>query len=873
MNSSPPNRADTSSILPAHTTGTRPRSLSTASTSIRLPRIRRAQMRCDQQPGRLYANGVPASPFNAALPPGARPPALTVRPRAELTARWVLPLPFLRNRMLRKFEERASGRAGGGATPQNLTIRDALTDLCIGLFRRGAADSGVGSSIITKEILGSSNESSSSKDYFFDVDQRTDTVFGNVPFYSPRTPGNVVFRLYFEDNAHVTMATGPCMHVVPSNADIEPVLRFVLANFKTKKSNGVSSMHSLAHVLELFAPSSRGGKQRVSVAKSCLSEARKVTESAGANYFKKKESLRNRMEAEKLKDVLPDLNSLSVDSNTKTSREDDDANKKEEKTSDTKTKMSLGLISEEYNNEKRWREMQCMYAAILRAALSNEANHLLFRREVLANIRLKYLLWCPLIEAFAPDPFTRVGETPELPPGVMTSCPHPITHEHAKQCTDSRAEMQRKALGFVPCFDVDVPAVAAISKRTNGGDLFRNLSVAMKELYEKDYAVAGDVLIRREKVRSSIETVVSSSGDFPSGTKVAVFGSSANGFGSANSDLDLCLQIPSAANFAKEDGVEAMAKLAEKFDEAGMLGVDTARLTARIPIVKFNVPYPTAGRDVLVECDLSLQNPLAVLNTALLRAYSDMSPDLLVLAAVIKRWAKHRDINDPSRHTLGSYGYVVMLLDFLTTCENTGDGFVVLPSAIAGRNVSAPILPNLQWVDPSWAQDPTAGPYRALPSKPGSQHCMIKHPTEPGYSVNYYFCPNDKDGRLKRYCSLDQPRKPSLGVLLASFFYYFAHRFDYKRHVVTLNLERQREREVKAEEDGWSLFKQGLAIEDPFELFYDVAHVVKVANFHHIRKELSLAYSKIVEAASGTVSAGDLINLICEPVGMKDDNS
>eukprot|EP00577_Skeletonema_sp_RCC1716_P030890 CAMPEP_0113433972 /NCGR_PEP_ID=MMETSP0013_2-20120614/35286_1 /TAXON_ID=2843 ORGANISM="Skeletonema costatum, Strain 1716" /NCGR_SAMPLE_ID=MMETSP0013_2 /ASSEMBLY_ACC=CAM_ASM_000158 /LENGTH=36 /DNA_ID=CAMNT_0000323833 /DNA_START=77 /DNA_END=183 /DNA_ORIENTATION=+ /assembly_acc=CAM_ASM_000158 len=30
------------------------------------------------------------------------------------------------------------------------------------------------------------------------------------------------------------------------------------------------------------------------------------------------------------------------------------------------------------------------------------------------------------------------------------------------------------------------------------------------------------------------------------GTKVAVFGSSANGFGSPNSDLDLCLSIPAS---------------------------------------------------------------------------------------------------------------------------------------------------------------------------------------------------------------------------------------------------------------------------------------------------------------------------------------
>ena len=362
---------------------------------------------------------------------------------------------------------------------------------------------------------------------------------------------------------------------------------------------------------------------------------------------------------------------------------------------------------------------------------------------------------------------------------------------------------------------------------------------------------------------------------------------------SPSADLDLCLQIPAAAGFAKEEGVEAMTRLAEKFERAGMTGVDTARLTARIPIVKFNVPY---GDELLVECDLSLQNPLAVLNTALLRAYSSISSDLRVLASIVKRWAKARDINCPSRHTLSSYGYVLMLISFLTTCEDTGDGFVSCPSGPpppssshrdgghgggggGGGEISIPtrpVLPNLQWVDPSWAADPT-GPYRVIPAKPASGHCTIDHPTEPGYTVNYYFHRTgagngDGGARLREYCSLDRPGRPSPGTLLASFFRHYAHAFDYRRRVVTLNLSRGGnlggDREVKAEEDGWSLFKAGLAVEDPFELFYDVAHVVKVADFHHIRREMALAYSKIVAAAAAGGEGGGraLIDAICEPV-------
>ena len=345
------------------------------------------------------------------------------------------------------------------------------------------------------------------------------------------------------------------------------------------------------------------------------------------------------------------------------------------------------------------------------------------------------------------------------------------------------------------------------------------------------------------------------------------------GFSSPNSDLDLCLQVPqSATNFSKEEGgVEAMTNLALKFSEAGLTDVDTVRLTARIPIVKFNVPYKDDDEEILVECDLSLQNPLACLNTSLLHAYSKISPTTCILASIIKRWAKSRDINNPAMHTLSSYGYVIMLLSFLTSCDFDKNGHV----RDKNGDAPSPIIPNLQLVDPVWAQNPE-GPYREMKAKPKTKETLVQHPTEPNYFVNSYFYRSGLDG-LTKFCSENHNAETALGALLASFFHYFAYDFDYKKHVVSLSTNHSSptlEREVKAEEDGWSIFKTGLAIEDPFELFYDVAHVVKASNFQHIRKEFCLAYTKIVNAAykSGNLPTGkEIIDMICEPVSTASD--
>ncbi len=820
----------------------------TTKTPVKPAKQWRTQTRCEEQPGRLFANDMPAASFNLAAVSQNKSTSLIARTRSELTARWVLPLPYLRNRAIRRFEELKNAAEESSEVsrlpPQNLTIRDALKTLTVGLFRRGASDNGASSSIVSKEILCADSQEGPDKDYFFNIDQRTDTVFGTVPFYAPRTPGNVVFRLYYEDEPHVTLACGPCIEVVPSDNDYDSVLRFILSNFKSKKTNGMSSLNALATVFEMFKPqrSNANFNDAGRMAWGCVCEARKVVEQQAQKFVNQKEDIEERLEAMKIQEELPDLKTLNV------SGGDNDMKEEEDEKDNTAAKYDA-IMKDKFSNERKWREMQHAYSSILQAVVSNKYIHLLMKRDLLSSIRLEHELWCPLCDAFAPNPFVKTKFEASKMPGNVSAFPYPAGKEHYQMCRSSKEQMQQTVLGFIPQSDNVVELARGGEK---GRDFFLDLSSAINEMYANEYAVSEMVWRRREQVRAAIEQVVSHSGEFPPGTKVAVFGSSANGFGSPDSDLDLCLSIPaSAADFTKDGkGVEAMTNLASKFTAAGMRDVNTERLTARIPIVKFNVPYNDNGTEILVECDLSLQNPLALLNTSLLRTYATISPMTCVLASIIKRWAKSRDINNPSKHTLSSYGYVLMLIYFLKNAK---------------RSDGNPILPNLQWVDPQWAANPTTQ-YREIAEKPKSPQTLVAHPTLENYVVNSYFCRQGLEG-LHKYCA-DNNRENTIGVLLASFFHYFAYTFDYKKHVVSLG-NKLVEREVKAEEDGWSVFKSGLAIEDPFELFYDVAHVVKANNFQHIKKEFALAYSKIANEAQSKrdiITGTELIDLICEPV-------
>lgn len=512
--------------------------------------------------------------------------------------------------------------------------------------------------------------------------------------------------------------------------------------------------------------------------------------------------------------------------------------------------------------------------------VSNPSASLLFRRELISKIRLEYELWCPLVDAFACSPFNKDPSTLCV---QFNDFPQHVVPAHYRQCVESRQKMQLEILGFVPNRST---LQESLIRGGNGQSMdrgavttFNSLSAAMGKLYEECYMVSDRILHQREMVRSYIERVVSQCQAFPQGTRVIIFGSSANGFGSPTSDLDMCLQMPKDSKLPgeKEDptGALAMAELAKLLEGNQMQNVDTARLTARIPIIMFHCPRPMAqeGEDAVMECDLSFMNPLAVLNTSLLLTYSRIHPVTRVLAAIIKRWAKARDINNPSKHTLSSYGYILMLIHFLTYHKRIGNGLITSVetekiSVNAATNV--PLLPNLQWMDPNWLHAAPDVLYTELKSLPPQ---VLKHPLEDDVIVNPYFYGTIKGQQglpelQKRFPSEDL----SLAILLASFFRYYAFEFDYKKHVVSLQSTVTRglmEREDKAEVNGWRVYSTGLAIEDPFETFYDVAHVLKGANFHRLRNELALAYTKIVDAvkaADPNTSGRDLIDLICEPV-------
>lgn len=67
------------------------------------------------------------------------------------------------------------------------------------------------------------------------------------------------------------------------------------------------------------------------------------------------------------------------------------------------------------------------------------------------------------------------------------------------------------------------------------------------------------------------------------------------------------------------------------------------------------------------QCDICVNNQLALANTRLVGAYARLDPRVRPLVTVVKHWAAARKVNEPYLGTLSSYAYVLLTFNYLQT--------------------------------------------------------------------------------------------------------------------------------------------------------------------------------------------------------------
>ncbi|OON17070.1 PAP/25A associated domain protein, partial [Opisthorchis viverrini] len=173
---------------------------------------------------------------------------------------------------------------------------------------------------------------------------------------------------------------------------------------------------------------------------------------------------------------------------------------------------------------------------------------------------------------------------------------------------------------------------------------------------------------KKVNLRNALHMVVS--GVFEN-AGLFIVGSSMNGFGSDESDMDMCLTVTSRDLTQKKEAFAVLSQLLPPLRKCSFIR-NLHLIRAKVPILKF--------RDTLagVDCDLNVNNVVGIYNTHLLAMYTRIDWRVRPLGMFVKYWAQRMDIHDGSRGRLSTYPLLLMLIHYLQA------------------GCTPPILPNLQ---------------------------------------------------------------------------------------------------------------------------------------------------------------------------------
>ncbi|RDD37192.1 Poly(A) RNA polymerase GLD2 [Trichoplax sp. H2] len=141
-----------------------------------------------------------------------------------------------------------------------------------------------------------------------------------------------------------------------------------------------------------------------------------------------------------------------------------------------------------------------------------------------------------------------------------------------------------------------------------------------------------------------------------------IVGSSTNGFGSEDSDIDFCAVVNNNREFTRRKTLYALSNLRAKLATLRYLK-DVRLIPAVVPILEFQ--DCVSG----FNCDISINNDTGIRNTHLLYAYSLCDDRVAPLVKFIKMWGHYHGINKSQYGTLSSYAVVNLVINYLQECD------------------------------------------------------------------------------------------------------------------------------------------------------------------------------------------------------------
>lgn len=210
----------------------------------------------------------------------------------------------------------------------------------------------------------------------------------------------------------------------------------------------------------------------------------------------------------------------------------------------------------------------------------------------------------------------------------------------------------------------------------NQRDQYSQLSAQIEQKF-LDNQQTTEIYEQKNQWRAEIEGIIR---EMYPGCRLVLSGSSANGFGSVKSDIDLVLCLEGSATTP----ASALRRIETLFtrNRRRFRTEVIAHARIRVPIMKLE------DREKSFETDISVENWCSVKNAFLLRCYSACDPRVKPLVMVVKLWAQRAGITDARLKRLAGFAVVLLVIHYLQA------------------GCSPPVIPALQQIFPHVFQIP-----------------------------------------------------------------------------------------------------------------------------------------------------------------------
>ncbi|KAF3928014.1 hypothetical protein AA313_de0200855 [Arthrobotrys entomopaga] len=407
---------------------------------------------------------------------------------------------------------------------------------------------------------------------------------------------------------------------------------------------------------------------------------------------------------------------------------------------------------------------------------------------------------------FALDSPRSAASDPSTHPAMRTRCQY-----------ESGLVLQRRRIPYSIGSDPlpeEKPLKDSLSKEDEG-----RLTTELNKLYF-ELLPSDESNERRRKFLAKLEKLLND--EWPGREiKVRPFGSTENQLCSTDSDVDVCI----VTTFRDLENVCLLAKVLGKHRMERIVCVQNAK----VPIVRIWDP------EYKVQCDMNVNNTLALENTRMVKTYVDIDPRVRPLAMIIKHWTKQRILNDAAGGgTLSSYTWICMIVNFLQTRE-------------------PPILPSLH------------------------QREHKKKPPQNGVDVSF-------DDDIEKLRGFGDANTESLGSLLFGFFKRYGYEIDFEKNVISIRMGKLIS---KAEKKWDALLGNRLCVEEPFSIARNLSNGADDNAVRGIHEEFRRAFKHLAESPPNLtawseeylfpkeeqISASDFVKPASRPVQMTRSNS